>query len=125
VPDPSFALFPLTFGREGSDILEVSHGGDWYAGERYRGPKTFEAQPGYRSYAGHYRNEDPWQGSVRIVLRNGQLWLGGAPLVPLGGGLFRIGDEEHAPDRARFDEVVNGRALRAYFSGMEFRRVET
>ncbi|HEX5717125.1 MAG TPA: serine hydrolase domain-containing protein [Thermoanaerobaculia bacterium] len=124
-PDPAFALFPLSFERDGDKVVEVSHGGDWYAGERYTGPRTFEAPPEYRAYAGHYRNEDPWMGSARVILRKGRLWLGGAPLLPLGGGLFRIGEEEHEPDRALFQEVFDGRALRAYLSGTEFRRVET
>jgi D-alanyl-D-alanine carboxypeptidase len=125
VPDPAFALFPLAFERDGGKVVEVSHGGDWYAGEGYKGPRTFETPSGYPACAGHYRNEDPWMGSVRVVLRKGRLWLGGAPLLPLGNGLFRIGEEEHEPDRVRFENVVNGRALRAYFSGIEFRRVET
>ncbi len=124
-PDPAFALFPLTFERDGDKVMEVSHGGDWYAGEGYKGPRTFEAPPEYRAYAGHYRDEDPWMGSARVILRKGRLWLGGAPLMPLGGGLFRIGEEEHEPDRMRFEEVFDGRALRAYISGTEFRRVET
>jgi D-alanyl-D-alanine carboxypeptidase len=124
-PDPAFALYPLSFERDGGKVVEVSYGGDWYAGEHYKGPRTFETPPEYRAYAGHYRNEDPWMGSARVVLRKGRLWLGGAPLVPLGNGLFRIGEEEHEPDRVRFEEVANGRALRAYLSGTEFRRVET
>lgn len=124
-PDSAFALFPLAFERDEGKVVEVSHGGDWYAGERYKGPRTFETPSEYPAYAGHYRNEDPWMGSARVVLRKGRLWLGGAPLMPLGGGLFRIGEEEHEPDRVRFEDVVNGRALRAYFSGIEFRRVET
>ncbi|MEA2558650.1 MAG: hypothetical protein QOH06_154 [Acidobacteriota bacterium] len=123
-PDPVFALYPLTFERDGDKVVEVSYGGDWYAGERYKGPRTFEVPPEYRAYAGHYRNEDPWMGSARVILRKGRLWLGGAPLMPLGGGLFRIGEEEHEPDRMRFEEVFDGRALRAYISGTEFRRVE-
>ncbi|HWM91523.1 MAG TPA: serine hydrolase domain-containing protein [Thermoanaerobaculia bacterium] len=119
VSDDAFPLFPLSFGREGNAVVEVSYGGDWYAGERYTGPKTFETPPEWQAWAGHYRNEDPWQGSVRIVLRKGRLWIGPTPLVPLGPGLFRIGEEEHSPDRVRFEP------LRAWFSGTEFRRIET
>lgn len=125
VSDPTFALHPLVFEREGGKVVEVSHGEDWYAGAGYKGARTFEPQPGYRAYAGHYRNEDPWMGSVRIVLRKGRLWMGGAPLVPLGDGLFRVGEEEHQPDRVLFQDVFNGGAMRAYLSGIEFRRVET
>ena len=120
-----FNLFPLSFGRVEGAVVEVSYGGDWYAGERYAGPRTFETPPEWRAYAGHYRNEDPWQGSFRVVLRKGRLWFGGDPLVPLGPGLFRLGEEEHAPNRIRFDDVANGKALRAVVSGTEFRRTET
>lgn len=125
VSDDSFALFPLIFGREGGAVVEVSHGADWYPGERYKGPRTFETPAEWKAYAGHYRNEDPWQGSVRVVLGKGRLWLGGTPLVPLGPGLFRLGEEEHSPDRIRFEDVFNGKAHRAVFSGTEFRRIET
>lgn len=125
VSDPAFALHPLAFERDGDKVVEVSYGGDWYAGEGYKGPRTFETPPEWQAYAGHYRNEDPWMGSLRVFQKKGRLLVAGAPLVPLGGGLFRIGEEEHQPDRLRFDEVVNGHALRVYLSGIEFRRVET
>ncbi|HSN85723.1 MAG TPA: serine hydrolase domain-containing protein [Thermoanaerobaculia bacterium] len=125
ISDDAFALFPLIFGREGDAVVEVSHGADWYPGERYKGPRTFETPAEWKAYAGHYRNEDPWQGSARVVLGKGRLWLGGTPLVPLGPGLFRLGEEEHAPDRVRFEEVFNGKAYRAVLSGTEFRRIET
>lgn len=125
VSDDAFALFPLVFGREGDAVVEVSHGADWYVGERYQGPRTFESPAEWKAYAGHYRNEDPWQGSARVVLAKGRLWLGGTPLVPLGPGLFRLGEEEHSPDRIRFEDVFNGRAHRAVLSGTELRRIET
>jgi CubicO group peptidase (beta-lactamase class C family) len=128
VSHPDFALFPLSFERVEKAIIEASYGGDWYAGERYTGP-TFENPPEWRAFAGHYRNENPWEGSFRVVLRKGRLWLGGDPLVPLGlplgPGLFRLGEEEHAPNRVRFEDVVNGKALRAMVSGTEYRRLET
>lgn len=120
-----FALFPLSFERKDQAVAEAIHGPDWYAGERYKGPQKFESPPEWQAYAGHYRNESPWEGSGRVVLRQGRLWLGGAPLFPLGGALFRIGEEEHSPDRVLFDEVINGKARRAVVSGVEYRRVET
>jgi len=126
VSHPALELFPLSFGRaEGGAVVEASHGNDWYAGERYSGPRTFEAPPELQAFAGHYRNENPWEGSLRVTLRKGRLWFGGEPLVPLGAGIFRLGEEEHAPNRVRFEEVVNGKALRAVVSGTEYRRVET
>lgn len=129
VSHPDFALFPLSFERAGETVAEASHGSDWYAGERYSGPRTFEAPPDLQAFAGHYRNENPWEGSFRVVLRKGRLWLGGDPLVPLNvpldSGLFRLGEEEHEPNRVRFEDVVNGKALRASISGTEYRRIET
>ena len=125
VSHPDFTLFPLSFGRtETEGVTEASHGGDWYAGERYAGPRP-AASPELQAYAGHYRNENPWEGSVRLVVSKGRLMAGGAELVPLGEGVFRLGEEEHAPDRVRFEEVVGGKARRAVFSGTEYRRVET
>jgi D-alanyl-D-alanine carboxypeptidase len=126
VSHPDFALFALSFGREKGKVVEASYGSDWYAGERYAGPCTFEAPAEWRAYAGHYRNDSPWEGSARIVLRNGRLWAGGdTPLVPLGADLFRIGEEDHSPDRVRFENVVNGRSLVATFNGVGYRRIET
>ncbi|HKV10706.1 MAG TPA: serine hydrolase, partial [Thermoanaerobaculia bacterium] len=89
------------------------------------GPRTFETPPEWNAYTGHYRNENAWEGSFRIFLHKGRLSAGGDPLVPLGPGLFRFGEEEHNPDRIRFEEVVNGKALRAVISGTEYQRIET
>jgi CubicO group peptidase (beta-lactamase class C family) len=125
---PDFVLDPLVFEREGGALVQVSHGADWYAGTRYKGPRTFDVPAEWRAYAGHYRNENPWEGSARVDLRQGRLWIGGTPLVPLSPGLFRIGEEEHAPDRVRFETLTGGadsRALHAIFSGTEYLRVET
>ncbi|HEX3131386.1 MAG TPA: hypothetical protein VH394_28875, partial [Thermoanaerobaculia bacterium] len=127
VSHPDFALFALSFGRdEKGAVKEAIYGPDWYAGERYAGSRTFETPAEWKAFAGHYRNDSPWEGSARIVLRNGRLWAGGdTPLVPLGRDLFRIGDEDHGPDRVRFGSVVNGRALVATFNGVDYRRIET
>lgn len=125
VSHPDFALFPLAFERSEKAVTEASHGSDWYAGERYTGPRTFEAPPELQAFAGHYRNENPWEGSFRTVLRKGRLWLGGDPLVSLSPGLFRLGEDEHEPTRIQFEDVVNGKALRAVVSGTEYRRIET
>lgn len=125
VSHPDFALFPLIFEREHMAVAQVSHGPDWYASESYQGPRTFDAPAEWQGYAGHYRNENPWEGSARVVLRKGRLWLTENPLVPLRGALFRFGEESHAPDRVLFDEIVNGKARRMLISGVEYRRVET
>ncbi len=126
VKHPDFELFTLAFGREGGKVVEALHGGDWYTNERYAGPRTFTHPPEWAAYVGHYRNDSPWAGSARVVLRKGKLLLdGAAELVPLAAGGFRIGTEEHSPERARFDNLLNGRALRVILSGVEFYRTDT
>jgi hypothetical protein len=43
-------------------------------------------------------------------------------LVPLGDGSFRVGSEPWRPDRLRFDDVAEGRALRAVYEGASWYR---
>ena len=45
VSHPDFALFPLSFDRKDQAVVEASYGSDWYTGERYKGPRTFESPP--------------------------------------------------------------------------------
>ncbi|HVS13579.1 MAG TPA: serine hydrolase domain-containing protein [Thermoanaerobaculia bacterium] len=121
---PDFALHPFEFGRSGGAVTEVAHGGRWYAGARYAGPRTFDHPKAWEAFVGAYRNDSPWEGSVRVFLRKGRLWLWPRPLVPLGDTLFRIGQQAASPERVRFDAVVGGRALRLFLSEREFLRVE-
>jgi hypothetical protein len=74
---------------------------------------------------GHYYNDSPWYGDMRIVLRRGQLYIDGVQsLVPRGDGKFGIGDPE-APDWISFDTIVDGRAMVLSYSGIPFRRMFT
>ena len=74
---------------------------------------------------GHYRNDSPWFGSTRILIRKGQLMADNAPLSHIGDGLFRVGSEQWSPERLRFGPVVNGHATRLKLSGVEFYRTFT
>jgi D-alanyl-D-alanine carboxypeptidase len=132
---PDFDRFLLAFGRaktgEGTpgEVVEACHGADWYAGERYAGPRTFDYPPEWDAYPGHYRSHIPWQTNFRVVLRKGALWLvwpagNEEPLTPLDGDLFRVGDEI-SPERLRFSQMVNGRALCANVSGSDYYRFFT
>ena len=123
-PGSRFALFPVEVGRKGDAVAEVAWGGEWYAGPAYEGPRAFETPAEWRAYAGAYRNDSPWYGTWRIVLRKGRLHFSGEPLVPLGGGLFRVGEDATATERMQFSDVVGGRARRLSFSGTDFRRVD-
>ena len=87
---------------------------------------TFEHNPDWNQYVGHYRNESPWIGSMRVVIRKGKLMVDGlAPLEPGPDGEFLMRDDENSPERIRFGQVVNGRAMQLQFSGIDLWRVMT
>lgn len=125
VKHPDFELFQLGFVRENQKVTEAYHGANWYAGGNYTGPKTFSTPKEWEGYVGHYTNDSPWYGDVRIVLRKGQLYQNGMQrLTPRAGGKFGFGDPE-SPDNMSFDTIINGRAMRLNFSGIVFRRTFT
>lgn len=125
VRHPDFELFLLGFAREGNVVTEAFHGGDWYAGARYAGAREFDYPKEWEGFVGHYHNDSPWYGDMRVVLRKGRLWLGGLqPLVPKPDGTFGASDPE-APDRVGFESIVAGRAMRMNYSGVIFRRTFT
>ncbi|MGH2616599.1 MAG: serine hydrolase domain-containing protein [Thermomicrobiales bacterium] len=122
VDDPKFSRFLLSFGRDATgSVVELTHGGDWYAADAYEGTRTFETLPEWAAFAGHYRSYNPWLSNFRIVTRKGQLWMiyprgYELPLTPDGEG-FRIGDDPESPERISFDTIVTGEALRARLAG--------
>jgi CubicO group peptidase (beta-lactamase class C family) len=118
---PDFSLFLLRFGREKGEVVEAFHGPRWYTSQRYTGPKAFEHPQAWEAYSGHYRSHNPELSDFRIVLRKGaatliHAWGDEEPLVPLGGGVFRVGEDARSPERIRFDTIVDGQALRANLS---------
>jgi D-alanyl-D-alanine carboxypeptidase len=125
VKHPDFELFLLEFARDHNAVVEAFHGPRWFTNDRYAGPRTFEYPKEWDAFAGHYRNDSPWFGSTRIFVRKGVLTAEGTPLVPLGDGVFRAGAEAWSPERISFGPVVNGRATRMKFSGVEFYRTFT
>ncbi len=130
VDDPEFALFLLRFGREKGQVVEAFHGPDWYINERYTGPTTFEHPQEWEAYTGHYRSHNPWLSNFRVVLRKGRLALimpsgEEEALVPVGEGVFRVGEDERCPERIRFDTVLNGQAVHANLSCGDYYRTFT
>jgi CubicO group peptidase (beta-lactamase class C family) len=137
VPEPRFTRFPLVFGRkpakedEESDkaslpVVEVSWGDAWYAASTYEGPRDFEVPDHWRGFVGHYRNENPWIGSVRVVILKGKLMLSVTyGVIPLeaDGELFRLRDDPANTDWIRFGEIVNGKCMHLKFSGEDLWRV--
>lgn len=129
-PHPDFELFLLRFVREGDEVTKALHGPDWFAHPRYAGPREHELPQEWHAYVGHYRAQNPWNPGFRVIARRGELWLahpGGAEteLVQLEPGLFRVGSDERSAERLRFADVVNGSALRANLTGVDFFRTFT
>ena len=123
-PDSRFALFPIEVIRNEGAITELAWGGDWYAGEAYAGPRRFEVPEAWRACVGAYRNDSPWYGTGRVVLRKDKLLFAGEPRVALEDSLFRFGEDPTGIERVRFSDVVGGRAMRMFFSETEFWRVD-
>jgi CubicO group peptidase (beta-lactamase class C family) len=135
----SHAEFVFAFGRKESGkaadadgkkkqppqpVIEVSYGPEWYAGGRYDGPKEFRAAPEWAAYTGRYRSDSPWGGDAHVFMLKGKLTIEGAPLTPLGGALFRMGDEDWSPLTAEFLHLFEGKTRLARVAGMEYWRVE-
>jgi CubicO group peptidase (beta-lactamase class C family) len=128
---PDFERFALTFGRADphdpkSEVVELNWGDEWYTNSRYRGPREFPYPMEWEAFVGHYRNENPSLGSIRIVLRKGVLMVNGVvPLQPGQDEAFALRDDEYSTDWIRFADVVNGKAMRLKISGEDMWRVMT
>jgi hypothetical protein len=125
---PDYAHYSILFSRAGSDgkgaVVEAGWGEDWFVASGYNGPRDFKVPAEWSRYLGHYRNEDPWIGSNRVVLRRGKLWLNGVvPLEPAGDGRFYLRDEPESPEWVAFSDFVNGSAMRMRLSGTDLARV--
>jgi CubicO group peptidase (beta-lactamase class C family) len=123
-----FDRFTINFEREKGEkgkITEVSHGADWYFNQQYTGPRDFSFPKEWEAFVGHYRNDSPWMGSFRVVLRKGKLWLNGTlPLKSVDFNTFRLADSPYNPEWVRFLSVVDGKSMHLKFSGEDFLRVD-
>lgn len=105
-------------------IVEVNYGPTWYTNQAYDGPKNFNAPAEYATYTGHYRSDSAWGGDARVFVQKDKLTIGGSPLIPIGNGLFRAGDEPWAPDTAEFHHIAEGKARLMKLSGIDYWRIE-
>jgi CubicO group peptidase (beta-lactamase class C family) len=132
-PHPDFDRYAFNFGRnEQETVVEVTHGPDWFTNERYAGPTHYEILEAWSAYTGRYRSYSPWFPYFEIFTRKGQLLAvigvgsetgsGEMLLQPRGEGVFHPG-EDPTPELLRFEDVVDGQALRAAWSGHEFFRI--
>jgi hypothetical protein len=92
-------------------------------------PESPPAEPlaEYSAFYGRYRSYNPWLPGFRVEQRDSGLtaempWGDHKPLIRLGEAEFRVGQDEWAPERLRFDAVVDGQALRADLSGEAYYR---
>jgi D-alanyl-D-alanine carboxypeptidase len=126
VKHPDFALFTLDFGREKDVVVEAFHGAGWWTNEHYSGAKRFDYPKEWDAYTGHFHSDSAWYGSTRVVIRKGQLLVGGdQPLEPVQPRVFRPADDPSDADRVIFDNIVDGQAMRMNYSGVEFFRAFT
>lgn len=126
VKHPDWDLFLLGFGREQGKVVEAFHGGRWWTNAGYTGAKTFQYPVEWDAYAGHYKSDSPWYGSTRLVVRKGKLLVEGLqPLEQIEPRVFRVAGQSVDVDRILFDTVIDGRAMRATYSGIEFFRAST
>jgi CubicO group peptidase (beta-lactamase class C family) len=124
--------FLLTFGRADekdpkSVVVEAAFGSEAYYSNKYAGQRSFTIKAGYEKLTGHYRNDDPWIGSTRVVLRKGKLWLDGiGPLEESKSDpmLFHLRDEPASPEVLRFMHIVDGHARMIKISGDTLWRLE-
>jgi CubicO group peptidase (beta-lactamase class C family) len=116
VAHPALERVPLEFRRDEGVVVEAFHGGTWFRGERYAGPDPEEPHAEWTRHPGLYRNDDPWNAVLRIVLRKGRLailWPSetgdeeGGELTPLDDGSFGVGDPA-VPRRVRFEGDIRG-----------------
>ena len=105
-------------------MTDLVHGPEWLFGPRYSGTREFTYPSEWDAYAGHYRNDSPWYGSLRVVKAKGQLWIDGSvPLEPAGDGAFWLNEPPHNPGRVEFFNSIAGTCMHARLSGEDFWRV--
>jgi CubicO group peptidase (beta-lactamase class C family) len=131
-----FDLFPIVFERaadsRGADpvdaskrpVVAVSYGPDWFARAGSDAQVPLKPSPKLAPYEGMYYSENPWNGVIRVVQRQHQLWMGGTePLTAIGNHLFRIGEKPSSPAIVEFSEWVDEVPRFLWFDGVQFRRV--
>jgi D-alanyl-D-alanine carboxypeptidase len=131
VNDPLFNRFLLRAERQDGErgpVTAVTHGAVWLPREGTTAAAAPPHPPVWNAYFGHYRTTHAWFNNFRIVVRRGVLYLmspdgGETRMEPLGPALFK--EAGKSAERLRFDSIVDGKALRANLSGVDYYRVFT
>ncbi len=114
--DPRYATFLLAFGRDRSgSVVEMNYGSQWFADQRYRGPRTFTYPAEWPALTGRYENLFFGASQItRVVIVKNRLTLDGIDeLKPLGNDEFALGKsivrfedyDGNQPQRLSIDET--------------------
>jgi D-alanyl-D-alanine carboxypeptidase len=120
--DPKYAVFLWSFDRDASgSVVAMNYGSQWYANERYRGPRAFSHPAEWSALVGRYENTyfgGPF--ITRVVIVNDRLTLDGTdPLKSVGNGAFSLGSSI-----VRFEDYAGDRPQRLRIDATNLYRVE-
>jgi len=120
--DPKYATFLLAFRRDGTrKVTNLTYGAQWWANERYQGPKTFTHPRAWDALVGRYENTFFGEPEItRVVIVKDRLMLDGVDaLKPLPDGAFALGTSV-----IRFRDFAGSRPQRLTFDSADLYRVE-
>jgi CubicO group peptidase (beta-lactamase class C family) len=116
--------FPLRFERDGTKgVIGFSYGSRVYMVEGHTAAAVASVPAAPRG-AGMYVTDSPWGGAVRIVERNGRLWIGGVEeMHPRGDDSFTVEGGEGTME-LKFLAFLGGRPQALKMDGTVLFRVE-
>jgi CubicO group peptidase (beta-lactamase class C family) len=117
--------FALVFTKDSSgNVTELSYGSRSYTRGKLADSAGKAPMERAERYKGVYTNDSPWMGPLRVVERNGKLWLDGVEeLHPSGENRFSVEGGEGALE-LEFVSFLDGRANMLRVAGEVLRRVE-
>ena len=121
------SLFALQFERTGVGasrlVGRLNYGPHSYARSQQAAPDVTSGMAGAKRYEGLFTNDSPWAGSLRIVARNGKLWLEGVEeMHPQAPDSFTVRGGEGTVELT-FQSFLDGRAQALRIDGDVMRRV--
>jgi len=122
-----FDRYRFAFIRDSSNVVvEVFHGPEWYVRSQYQAPVMIDVTERWKAFEGRYRSYSPWLPYAEVFERKGHLILvtgeggesssGEIELFETVPGEFRL-DADPTPEVIRFEDIVDGHALRLIWTG--------
>ena len=100
--DPAATPLPLVFRGKAKAPKSPAERAWWGETEYVREGVAYSppTPAALKALTGYYESDDPWRGSFRIMAQGPALFIEGTtPVVPIGKGLYRTGDEAWSPER--------------------------